>query len=367
MIHHNFIRYGILAFSLAFAKMAYADDKKPRLYEMRLISHSSKNWKKVLPPAVTEASTVEAKAKALFQWITENITYDLTEKPAYTADQCFKKKSGVCQAYCELYYQMGTAAGLDVRIVNGSTKNSKGEVTLNNHSWIVVNRRATAADDPMRMPLNIIYEEGHEDTLNFVRTRGIAPEDAIVMDVAWGAGAVVNGEFKPVESADFTWFDVDPRWMIFTHYPDIEGDQLLHSSRFTLDDFKRMPSFKPYCASYGLPVDSILEKCGYMKAKDFLDVYPGSFNEVELLSLPLEHKLKVGQPYTFSFRTKKKGTRVLLLSDNDTWRPRPEDEKDGVVTMTVVPKEAGILQLCVGKENGDGSIATAIGYDVVAQ
>ena len=47
---------------------------------------------------VGDASTVESKAKAIYDWICNNIAYDTT-KQIHDAETCYRTSRGVCQAY----------------------------------------------------------------------------------------------------------------------------------------------------------------------------------------------------------------------------------------------------------------------------
>ena len=131
------------------------------------------------------ANTVEEKARAIYNWLCENIAYDTT-KQIHDAETCYKTKRGVCQAYCELFCYMAEAAGLTAEVIAGITKDAEGTVSEDKHSWIYV------------------YTHAY---------------DGMLVDPTWGAGAV-NG-VKYVKSEDNSiWFNVSPYWMIFSHYPD---------------------------------------------------------------------------------------------------------------------------------------------------
>lgn len=131
------------------------------------------------------ANTFEEKARAIYNWICENIAYDTT-KQIHDAETCYKTKRGVCQAYCELFCYMAEAAGLTAEVITGITKDAEGTISEEKHSWIYV------------------YTHAY---------------DGMLIDPTWGAGAV-NG-MKYVKSEDnSTWFNVSPYRMIFSHFPD---------------------------------------------------------------------------------------------------------------------------------------------------
>ena len=134
---------------------------------------------------IEAANTVEAKAKAIYEWLCDNIAYDTT-KQIHDAETCYNMKRGVCQAYCELFCYMAEAAGLTADIITGITKDADGRISDEKHAWLYV------------------YTHAYEGML---------------IDPTWGAGAVDGKRF--VRSDDKSiWFNVSPYWMIFSHFPD---------------------------------------------------------------------------------------------------------------------------------------------------
>lgn len=162
----------------------------------------------VVASIMENANTVEEKARAIYNWICDNIAYDTT-KHIHDAETCYKTRKGVCRAYCELFCWMAEAAGLTADIIIGKTKNSEGIISEDKHSWV------------------FIYTHGY---------------DGILIDSTWGAGTV-NG-VKFVKNADnSTWFKVSPYWMIFSHFPDEEQWAKLDIS-ITEEQFKKLPNVK---------------------------------------------------------------------------------------------------------------------------
>lgn len=136
---------------------------------------------------VRNASTVEQKARAIYDWICSNIVYDST-KQIRDAEACWRTKRGVCLAYCELFCYMTESVGLTAEIIIGKTKNRRGEIADEKHAWI------------------FLYTDGY---------------NGIFIDPTWGAGA--ETEIEPDKDANRSmWFDISPYWLIFTHYPDDE-------------------------------------------------------------------------------------------------------------------------------------------------
>lgn len=155
------------------------------------------------------ANTVEDKAKAIYHWLCDNIAYDTTYQ-IHDADRCWETKRGVCQAYCELFVHLAKAVGVTADIVIGKSKEQNGKVSDKDHSWI------------------------------FVYTHGY---DGIFIDPTWGAGYVNDGVFTP--SPNDKWFDVDPNWLIFTHYADDSEWNDKASTIVSYEQFEKLPFYEP--------------------------------------------------------------------------------------------------------------------------
>lgn len=158
---------------------------------------------------VVDSNTIDEKARAIYDWICDNIAYDTT-KQIHDAETCWNTRRGVCQAYCELFCYMAEAVGLTADIITGKTKNHEGKISSDKHAWI------------------------------FVYTKAY---DGILIDPTWGAGAI--DEMKFVKSDDnSTWFNVSPYWMIYSHFPDKPYWTKLEI-QITEDQFKKLPYTNP--------------------------------------------------------------------------------------------------------------------------
>ncbi len=155
-----------------------------------------------------ESNTVEEKARAIYNWICDNIAYD-TSKQIHDAETCYRTKRGVCQAYCELFSYMAEAVGLTAEIITGITKDVKGNVSSDKHSWI------------------FLYTNAY---------------NGMMIDPTWGAGSVDGVRFVKNED-NSTWFDVSPYWMVFSHFPDEPYWQKLDIV-ITEEQFRKLPVVK---------------------------------------------------------------------------------------------------------------------------
>lgn len=189
----------------------------PTKIQLHLVSPTKYDWTNVANTIVKGCYMPYEKARAIYMWLTENIQYD-TNYNIFDADTALKKNRGVCQAYCELYYRIGSAAGLDVRIITGHGRGQENpRKVIEDHCWIVINKDPYPPK-PSPFPEVIIFEKGREEDANLQITKGLNRSNAILVEPTWGAGVVENGKFIK-SNHDMSWFDVDPCWMIFTHFP----------------------------------------------------------------------------------------------------------------------------------------------------
>jgi hypothetical protein len=88
------------------------------------------------------ASTDEAKARALYTWVGTRVLYDWDKVNQYeqkriwheqTPEETFATKKGVCIDYSRLYAVMARSVGLDVKVVTGLGYDGKGG--YGPHAW----------------------------------------------------------------------------------------------------------------------------------------------------------------------------------------------------------------------------------------
>ena len=275
----------------------------------------------------------------------------------------WKKKKGVCQAYCELYYRIGLAAGLDVRIITGfgRTKADFDEIQ-ENHCWIVVNKCSNTSQT-CSFPETITYEEGEEEKCNIQITKGLNSHTAIFVEPTWGAGTVENGKFIQSDH-DMTWFDVDPCWMIFTHFPKNSQDQMLGLHTIEAKDFKCMPYLLPCFKEYGFDGADLLSYFGCAGNYDFPKIYPKFGQYLEFLDIPITGCLCHDSSYSISL-LKKKDCHVAIINegdfitdddaitqwrhDNSVWRIDFVAKKEGVLSLSIRDFHDNALYHCVMK------------------
>lgn len=138
--------------------------------------------------------------KEIYDWITENIEYDMEGLINGTTDRSaegtFVNRKSVCAGYAELFCEMCKLAGIDsVFVVIGCVKKESKDVKDirgDRHAW------------------NIVKYSGEWH----------------IVDCTWGAGYVDSSNEFHFNKDEF-YFDADPCSIIKTHFPDEERWQML--------------------------------------------------------------------------------------------------------------------------------------------
>jgi len=87
--------------------------------------------------------TNQEKLKAIYQWVTENISYDYAayQEQKYElkpASLIIQEKKGMCRDYSFVVASLARAAGLEAKVVFGQARNSKNGPSFY-HAWNEVN------------------------------------------------------------------------------------------------------------------------------------------------------------------------------------------------------------------------------------
>lgn len=270
------------------------------------ILNSNYNYINVANTITEGCSTNYEKICAIYKWICDNIEYDISYS-IYDADNCFDNRRGVCQAYCNLFYHIAKSIGIETEIVSGKAKNYNGKSRDNGHSWIFA------------------Y---------------IDSDYGILLDPTWGAGSVGDDGFS--KSADcWVWFNVDPKWMILSHFPDDESYQLLDDP-ISIEKFYSMPSVTSAWIEYGLDPIEIYDKAmtNTLSLPTFFGNGEGRF---KIIDMPMQKSLKIGQFYTFRIKMLENSDFAIFNEDifcrSDEWNY----EGNNVYSIDFMPRETGNL------------------------
>lgn len=289
--------------------------KEPKADEDFYCSPSRYNYTKVAEYITSGCVDDYQRIRAIYQWICENIEYD-TSYSIYTADSCYDAKKDVCQAYCELFYQLAKAVGVKVEIIRGKSKNHYGEVSPLGHAWLFTYTR-----------------ENH----------------GILMDPTWGAGYVDNSKSTFTRRDNcWVWFNVNPEWMILSHFPNEESYQLLKCP-MSYDEFLSLIPVSSLWLEYGVDAHKLYKK---IRSKEIRlpNVYTSGEGKLEIIDIPLCDVLKIGKSYTF--RIKKKISKDFALFDKKTFvtLEKWKAEGDSVYSIDYTVNEYGTVRLSIQGE-----------------
>lgn len=245
-----------------------------------------------------------SKYKAIYEWICDSIDYDLSGS-IHRADSCLLMRRGVCQAYCQLFYRIAEAAGLKVELIAGESRDADGRLMTGGHMWL------------------------------FAYTR---QDHGILLDPTWGAGYFLEQRYQK-NPDKWSWFAVEPEWMLLTHYPDHEHYQLTgrHLSR---DEFLALPAVNVLYRTYGIDTHRL-----FQMALDHHLTLPFFYNKGEglfqLLDIPLQQSLRIGETYTFRVKMNSPLNFAILnqplLCQKEHWKA----EGAGVYSIKFMPRATG--------------------------
>ena len=318
----HFLLFFLFLFHLCWPSVAQTIDKSKFVFEDQI--KTQYDWNGIGKQLTEGKKGLTSKAEALYNFVCEQLSYDVEGK-LFHVDECWEKKRAVCQGYCELYYCLAKAVGLECHIISGDAKVRDG--VFEPHGWICVKGDA----------------------------------GWILMDPTWGSGAVNEKTF--IRSKDYSiWFDVSPEWMIFRHFPDKADMQMLKPA-ISREVFNRLPCCSPL-NGFGLDGKTLLKDAVNGKIGSLPVFMNDGRGVVSLKNLPMTKKLKAGQPYTFSL--KKLTEMEVCLSHEDEWIEEADWQmgSDGNMTVKYIPFKEGILTLwTMGK---DGKYHGMVQYDVEA-
>lgn len=278
-------------------------------FEDDYVYPSKEDYSALAESIVSGRTNAQDKVRAIYAWLCKNIAYDTTYT-IYHADKCYAARRGVCMAYSELFYYIAKCVGIKSRVIVGPSKDHKGVIDLRGHAWVYV------------------YIDGK----------------GMLLDPTWGAGSVTNGEFRHNKYI-WSWYDVDPRLMIMTHFPKDERFQFLPTP-ITFEEFKMMIPASAEWAIHKFDINRLfpLARRGRLELPQVHGGTEGPI--VELLEFPLHRNLIVGRSYTF--RIKIVDRRYNLYLNNyrktvelDQW----QDEGDGVYYLRYTVKDRANVEI----------------------
>lgn len=293
------------------------------------IAPSQYDYSQVAKDIVKGKKSRYEQARALYLWICEHISYD-TQTDIRTADLCWDRKRAVCQGYCELYYRMADCINLNTTLAYGHCRLADG--SSEEHSWLSVNT-----------------EKGD-----------------ILMDPTWGAGAVVNGQFQR-QMMPLLWFDVDPKWFIFTHFPQNKKHQHL-DQKVTEEVYNKLQYTTNLAAKLGLKPTQLLQdmKQGKCSLPHIPTLSAAFWEHISLRQAPLSNQLQVGETVTLIVE-KHSDCELTLKNGKQIWKEKAWKKEENTYSITITPTSIGELQLTVGTTGFVHLSAPVLEYEVIGK
>ena len=306
-----------IAYVIPSPKKEVDDYRKEHIDSINMYVHDSHyDYSEVAKSITATCEDDYQKIRAIYKWICDNIAYD-TSYSIYSADNCYDAKKGVCQAYCELFYQIAKAANVKAEIVVGKSKDQNGQLGTSGHAWV------------------------------FAYTRG---NHGILLDPTWGAGYVDGDKFIRSDYC-WDWFNVPPELMILSHFPEDDSYQLIDNP-ITMEEFVSLIPASISWLNYGLDTHML-----FMKARkhelEMPKFYDSGERDLIIINIPLCNSLKVGNTYTFRIKMKAEKDFAIINRQKFIKKEEWNDEGDGVFSINYEVKDPNTLKLSVKGEFDD--------------
>jgi len=285
------------------------------------------------------ADTDLEKARTIYVWLTENISYDVKSinKNKYgdnSAIGTFKSKKAVCQGYAKLFEFLGKKMGLNIQFVGGYSKND-----VLQESW------------------DFVGEEG-DHAWNVIKI----DNQWRVFDATWGAGIVnddARGRLVFTEEYSDNWFDLSPYESIFSHYPE-DTSLILTEPRLTLDKFESLRLIPIYSfTSNLLDAEASFLKALKKPSAKFPKIYPVEPTEFQVIQAPKEFRLRKRKPHNFEFLAKGV-VNVFLYQDDEIIETFVKDEDDNSCSLEFMTREELDIEIVI--ETTDGGLFNILEY-----
>lgn len=236
----------------------------------------------------------KGKAKAIYEWVAKNITYDIAaflsnDLPNPAPLNVLATKSGVCEGYARLYVALAEAAGLEAVMVPGFSKgfspDDGGRKIEADHAWCAVK-----FDGSWHL-----------------------------LDPTWGAGHIDETK-QFVSSYSTDWFDTPPEQFVTSHLPEVDKWQLL-TPPWSAEEFWSHPTVSTLYFTYGLkPHD---QEGNIIKLSGTSDLYLTAQRDCRLMAALYAQSQKIAGNYTLverqgrdfhlAFSTPKAGRYRLVI------------------------------------------------------
>jgi hypothetical protein len=226
---------GIASGALTNTNGAHAAHKLPIFDELRagLKQPVPKEIADLAQSITKDCKTDTDKARAIYNWITDHITYDwnvwnaiVSGATTYTEPQdplsVMQRGTGVCIGYSWLFTDMAQSVGLSSDSIIGDVRGYRG-----------------TADDQLISP--------YQHAWNWVSLDG----NQVLLDSTWGATQGNSESLADYIARRDYYFATPPQQLVFDHLPESSDLQML-ANPVSSDAFDIMPNLKPAFFQDGL-------------------------------------------------------------------------------------------------------------------
>ncbi|MDM8546179.1 transglutaminase domain-containing protein [Candidatus Venteria ishoeyi] len=223
----------------------------------RKTPESAEKTLKNLAVYLTQPATNEfEKARAIYVWITHNITYNTADLHSgyftnLSAEKVLQNQQTICEGYANLFQMLGNYAGLETRKITGY---SKGYSDL----------------------LKVISSSDSNHAWNAIKIQG----NWYLIDSTWGAG-YVDGKNTFVRKFNEHYFLASPKEFIYTHFPENSHWQLLEK-KLTFEEYTNLVYLRPAFFDNNLLLNSHYKYL--IKTNDELTIILSAPDDVSLLA-----------------------------------------------------------------------------------
>ena len=271
------------------------------------------------------------KARAIYVWITKNISYDLEalanlNNTNIEPENVFLKKKSVCSGYSRLFCALANKMNVKSTYVGGQVLSSNYFFNFENkgHAW------------------------------NAVQINGVWH----LVDCTWGSGHVAEGKFE--KKFEEFFFLTPPLLLSFSHFPDDEKWQLT-DDKIKFNEFAFRPEVNLEFLKNGVKYEDIIMS---LKINKKLPIIHNVLRKVYIKTAPMELNLKSNFEYIFEFETVDgdlsfhadlNNGKIFLFNNN------VNSKKHSLVFST---KSVGVLNIVVSNKINDKMQYVFLKYNV---
>lgn len=272
------------------------------------------------------------KAYEIYTWMVNGIENDTTLSIHLAAD-CWDARMGSDKAYCDLFVQMARCVGVRADIVTGTLKTLDGE--MRPHSWLFVYLDASSG---------------------------------ILVDPFLGAGEAFRG--RPSAKSDplskDSWFHVDPRVMITSHFPDAQhAVYQLMENPVSAEEFRAMAPVDPMFVTYGADPAMLFDSVA--AGKSLPELLLEEVSMPVLAVFPASSELRCGTKYEFAMTVGDIECDIAIRNGDKIVRMTDFEVKDGLFRCSFIPVVEGDVTLSVMRErNSAAAFFPVLRYQVPA-